>query len=122
MTFQYQATVSRVIDGDTVVMDIDLGFSIVLHQSVRLLGLNAREHDMPGGPEATANLETLLPAGQAVTLSTMKPDKYGSRYDADVTLPDGRDLSALLIQDGWAAPWTGAGTKPVPPWPRTTGS
>lgn len=116
------AIVVRVIDGDTVVLDVDLGFDVWQRsQSFRLLGCNAREHDAPGGQEAVANLVELLPAGTEVTLTSIKPDKYGGRYDALIILPDGRDLTQLLIRAQWAAGWNGAGTKPVPPWPRTPG-
>ena len=41
-------------------------------------------------------------------------DKYGGRSDAQLTLPDGRDLTAVMIAAGHAAPWNGQGPKPVP--------
>lgn len=120
MTFQYPAQVVRVIDGDTVIMDVDLGFGIWIHeQSFRLLGINAREKSDVGGPEAKANLTALLPPGTRVLATSVKTDKYGGRFDAVLLLADGRDLAACLVHDGWAASWTGVGTKPVPPWPRT---
>ena len=41
--YEYPATINRVVDGDTIDVDIDLGFSIILKkQRVRLLGINAR--------------------------------------------------------------------------------
>lgn len=119
--YTYNASVVRVIDGDTVIMDVDLGFDLwIRNQSFRLLGINAREHDVPGGIEAAANLATILPAGRIVAITSVKPDKYGSRYDAQIDLMAGQDLSTLLIQTGWAAPWNGQGVKPVPLWPRPT--
>ncbi len=119
MTWQYRATVSRVVDGDTVMLDVDLGFGVVLQkQSFRLLGLNAREHSMEGGVQATSHLMSVLPAGTEVTVSSVKRDKYGGRFDAQITLPDGSDLNRLLIEQGWAAPWHGQGDKPLPAWPR----
>lgn len=117
------AHVVRVIDGDGVVLDVDLGYNLwVRGQSFRLAGCNAREHTMPGGREATLNLAALLPPGTAVTLTSVKPDKFGGRYDAHITLPDGTDLVTKLVVDQWAAPWEGKGPKPVPPWPRTISS
>ncbi len=119
MTYEYRALVVRVIDGDTVILDVDLGFSTWLrHQSFRLLGINAREKSDAGGGAAKTNLTLMLPAGMTVILTSVKNDKYGGRYDAHLRLPDGRDLGTTLVQEGWAAPWTGAGTKPLPPWPR----
>lgn len=116
------AEVVRVVDGDTIVLDVDLGFDAwIRNQSFRLLGCNAREHTAPGGQEAIANLRTVLPTGMVVALTSIKPDKYGGRYDAVITLPSGQDLTELLVSTQWAAAWNGKGSKPVPPWPRTLG-
>ena len=42
--FWYGATVLKVIDGDTIVVDIDLGFDVKLaNQKVRLLGVDTPE-------------------------------------------------------------------------------
>jgi hypothetical protein len=54
-----------------------------------------------------------------VTLTSVKPDKYGDRMLATIILPDGSDLVTSLIAEEWAAPWSGRGVKPLPPWPRT---
>lgn len=117
--YRYAATIDRVIDGDTLTASVDLGFHVWLRgQTFRFLGLNARELSQPGGTEARDNLVALLPPSTAVTLTSVKPDKYGDRMLAVVTLADGSDLTTLLIAAGWAAPWDGRGAKPVPPWPR----
>lgn len=114
------AQVLRVIDGDTVELAVNCGFNVWVHaQAFRLVGCNAIEHDQPGGVEATANLSQLLPVGSVVSLTSIRPDKFGGRYDAVITLPDGRDLVQVLLASGWVAPWKGRGPKPVPVWPRT---
>jgi micrococcal nuclease len=116
------AQVIRVIDGDTVVLDVDLGFDVwCRYRSFRLLGCNAREHSMVGGQEATVNLRQLLPVGSIVELTSVKPDKFGGRYDAKIMLSDGWDLVDLLIATGWAAAWSGVGVKPMPVWPTAGG-
>lgn len=44
MPFEYNAVVNEVVDGDTLVIDIDLGFDIKLtNQKVRLLGVDTPE-------------------------------------------------------------------------------
>ena len=44
MPFEYHAKVTEVVDGDTIVIDIDLGFDIKLtNQKVRLLGIDTPE-------------------------------------------------------------------------------
>jgi endonuclease YncB( thermonuclease family) len=111
----WQATVVDVHDGDTVRVLIDLGFSVRYAADVRLLGLNAIELGDPGGIEAKAHLQGLLTG--PVTVSTVKPDKYGGRYDAVLTTADGANINNKMVADGYAAPWNGAGPKPVPPWP-----
>lgn len=123
--FTYNATVLRVIDGDTIEVDVDFGF--YHHQTptpVRLLGCNAWEKGTEAGKAAKANLEALLPPGTLVLLTTAKPDKYAPRWDAGVMcwhpggLPYRIDLVELLIAEQWAEPWNGVGKAPVPPWPR----
>jgi endonuclease YncB( thermonuclease family) len=129
--YTYRAVIRRVVDGDTLAVAVDLGFGLWhygmdgrgLH--LRLLGCNARELEQPGGREAKRNLaELLVPyggvlGGSALTLHTVKDDKYGGRYDAAVQLDDGTDLVELLVSQQWAAAWDGTGERPVPPWPRT---
>jgi len=44
MPYEYHAKVTEIIDGDTVVLDIDLGFDVVFtKQKVRLLGVDTPE-------------------------------------------------------------------------------
>ena len=44
MPYEYNATVVNVVDGDTIVIDIDLGFDVKLtNQKVRLLGVDTPE-------------------------------------------------------------------------------
>lgn len=44
MPYEYNATVTEVVDGDTIVVDIDLGFDVMFtNQKVRLLGVDTPE-------------------------------------------------------------------------------
>jgi endonuclease YncB( thermonuclease family) len=115
--YRYAATVLSVHDGDTFTADVDVGFSVRIRTPLRLRGCNAIELGQPGGQQARDHLASLL-VGQVVTVSTVRPDKFGGRYDAAVSLPDGTDLVARLVAEGWAAAWNGRGPRPVPPWPR----
>ena len=129
--YEYRSIVKRVIDGDSLVVDEDMGRGIwVLNARHRLIGLNARALTEPGGPEAKQNLELLIPVGTRVLLRSYKPYKYGgsdeaAEYMCDIIegpyLPVGvTSLSAFLVQQGWAAAWDGKGPAPVAPWPRVT--
>lgn len=117
-TYTRSATVVRVIDGDTLVVDLSLGWDIFTTVPVRLAGLNAREHNVPGGPEATDHLREVLPIGTAVVLQSLARDKYGRALS--VVLGPRGEVNASLIAEDWAAPWDGTGNKAdhVPPWPR----
>lgn len=119
--YVYNATVTRVIDGDTIEMVAEHGFFLRTGPiPVRLLGINARELKEPGGLEALAHLSGLLPAGTPVVLTTAKPDKYAPRWLAHVEAPSIPDVAGHLIDTGWAAPWDGRGPRPLPPWPIPT--
>lgn len=142
-SYVYPATITAVHDGDTFTADvelpirsnhadIDLGFflrverrRLLLHISFRLYGCNAAELGTTSGNAAAENLKAVLAVGSTVTVRSHKPlvpipaDKYQPRWDADVTLADGRDLIPALIAGQWVAPWDGTGPRPVPPWPRT---
>jgi micrococcal nuclease len=58
MPYEYKARLKKVIDGDTIIVDIDLGFSIVLRdQNIRLSGLDTPESKSKDKIEKTfANL------------------------------------------------------------------
>ncbi len=47
IVYYYKAKVNRVIDGDTLDLSIDLGFSLSLNVKVRLQGINAPEIHNP---------------------------------------------------------------------------
>lgn len=123
--YTYKATIRSVHDGDSIHADVDVGFGLTVGSQnsvpgvmLRLHGCNALELSEPGGSEARDHLVELLPTGTEVTLRTVRPDKYGDRYDAVVELPDGRDLVTVLVEEGWVAAWDGEGERPVPAWPR----
>jgi endonuclease YncB( thermonuclease family) len=105
----------------TLTLNVDLGFFVHVVVPFRIVGINARELAQPGGPEARDHLAALLPAGTEVTVASLKPDKFGSRWDAAITCSGG-EVAAELVATQWAAAWDGTGTKPVPPWPRDPSS
>jgi endonuclease YncB( thermonuclease family) len=103
------ATVERVIDGDTVEVRARIWLDQVVTTSVRLAGVDAPEIRRPDcaaererGAAAMAFVAALAPAD--VTLLELEHDKYGGRVVARLILPDGRDLSELLLAEGHAVP------------------
>lgn len=84
--YTYKCRVSRVIDGDTVVADIDLGFHIAMQRVVRLLDYNAPEigghaktpEELAEGKRAAANLSELVTGHDLIVQTRLdRTDKYG---------------------------------------------
>lgn len=78
--YQYRATVRSVTDGDTIRADIDLGFNIVMRNTViRLAGINAPEVKTPEGRVSKTYLTERLPKGTEILLVSHKDEteKYG---------------------------------------------
>lgn len=106
MYYTYRAAVLKVVDGDTLDVDLDLGMRIHFHVRLRVAHIDTPETSTPEGKQVRDYVRELLPVGTVVTVSTEKPDKYG-RALADVLLPDGRELAHLLVNQGMAKPYEG---------------
>lgn len=109
----YPGRVRSVHDGDTVHVDLDLGFGITLNGaswddkpllSCRVYGINAPELSTDAGKAARNYAMTLLTPGLRVTVLSHGWDKYGGRFDGEITLPDGRDFGAAMLASGNAVP------------------
>ncbi len=113
--YTYMALVERVIDGDTIWLNIDLGFSCWSRQKVRLRGIDCLELLTKKGLEAKAFVEAKLKEVSFVIVKTYKDDKYG-RYLTDVfyskdksdflvALEQGTYLNQELLDKGLARIW-----------------
>jgi micrococcal nuclease len=96
--------VIRVIDGDTLILDIDLGMRIHTQQVVRLLGVNTPEivgESRAAGLAAKEWVELELARHDKLLIETHldKNDKYG-RLLATVWLSDNETLNEAIIADG----------------------
>lgn len=124
----------RVIDGDTAVFrltreyvqNIDFGFGIkdklTLFKETeihfRIDGINTPElvgESRAKALEAKSELERFLNLGE-IRLVSLKPDKYGGRYIAQlwVRVPGAAEVSVSqhMLDGGWAKPYDGTGAKP----------
>lgn len=112
-TYTYRAVLLAVTDGDTLRLRIDVGFRVWVETPVRLLGLNAPEHNTPAGKSATAWVIDWMAQHPDLVVTTLAdPEKYG-RWLATVTdESDGTDLNAALIASGHALAWDGKGPRP----------
>lgn len=137
MTWEYEAKVVRVIDGDTAVFllsrtvtqEVDFGFYVKDKMSLtktaevtfRFMGINTPElHGVDKSlvkkaQDAKGEVERLCSLGP-LRLVSYKPDKYGRWLcDIYVTPPGKKELhvNQALIDGGFALPWDGKGEKPV---------
>lgn len=115
---QVKATVSRVVDGDTLAVETTGGLPANnaggSEHSVRVLGVDAPEMDWNSGnhecgaEEAGGRLEDLIRSGDTVVLvydeGADRLDRY-SRSLAYVETSEGVDLGGTLIEEGLAAAW-----------------
>lgn len=100
------ATVVRVVDGDTIVVDID-GHD----EHVRLIGIDTPETVKPNtpvecfGPEASAHTKELLPPGTAVRLErdVEARDDYDRLLAYVYRAEDGLFVNLAIVSDGYAA-------------------
>ncbi len=122
----YAARVVSSHDADTVGLAIDAGLGVTVHESCRLLGIQAAEVGGPNvSPEEKAagfaardRLRAILDAaGNAVIVRTKKDTREGrGRYLATlfVVEPDGswRDVCQQLVDEGHAVAYDGRGKAP----------
>ena len=78
--------ITKIVDGDTIDVDIDLGFNVSFSQRVRLAGIDTPEsrttdkYEKELGLEVKKKLAELLANAKDVVIRTEKPDsseKYG---------------------------------------------
>lgn len=112
--FEYNCIISRVVDGDTVDVDIDLGFGVFLkNERVRILGLDtpeARTSDPVEkifGTLAKMRVEELLPVGSAHVLHSREfKGKFG-RILGDIWVTEVGSLAQTLIGENLGVQYYG---------------
>lgn len=104
--YKYKCKVLRVVDGDTFIGRVDLGFKVTTEQRFRVKGIDTPESYRPTteaerihGKAATKRAKELLD-GKIVYIKTSKTGKFG-RWIASVTLDDGIDYTTVMINEGF---------------------
>ena len=105
--YTYQAFVYNVVDGDTIDVNVDLGFKIYTKQRIRLNRIDTPERGDAGFKEATDRLTELI-LNKNITLITTRVSKWGY-YLGDVYLND-QDINQIMLNENLANPYSG-GTK-----------
>lgn len=93
------ANLVRVIDGDTIDLNIDLGFQVFKVVRCRLARVNAPELSTPEGKRFKQMVIDKLTANPPIEIDSTKYDKYG-RSIAEVYLKNDISLSSFLIANG----------------------
>ncbi len=105
--YEYQARVLRVVDGDTVDLQIDLGLTVSVKCRCRLLGINAPDKQ-PAKSDASQALSNLV-MGMDLRVVTVKDrtEKYG-RYLVTIYIPGHeKSVNDIMVAGGYALPYDG---------------
>jgi micrococcal nuclease len=115
--YQYKCKIIKVLDGDTVDIDLDLGFKIILaNQRVRLAGVDTPEsrttiaEEKVRGILSKKKLAEKLPIGSWQIIETQKPDSNDDKFGrilGVIILEDGTRVNDWLIQNNYAVPYKG---------------
>ena len=112
--YYYNCHLVKVIDGDTIDVDIDLGFEVVLSkQRVRLAGIDTPESRTRNLAEKALGLKAkdrlIELCGEKLQLLSLGSGKYGRILGIPHT-EEGQDICELLKTEGHAVEYWG-GTK-----------
>ena len=124
--YEYSCKIVRVVDGDTVDVDIDLGFGMWMHKErIRLHGIDTPEsrtrdlEEKKFGLLAKEQVEHFLPKGSIQTLVTVK-DKAGKfgrilgKFKIkDHQYPTPTTINEWMIRHHPAAPYFGQSTDEI---------
>lgn len=110
--YEYRVkNITKVVDGDTIDVDIDLGFNISYSQRVRLAGIDTPESrtsdkfEKALGLESKEYLKYKLKDAKLIVIKTEKPDsseKYGRILGWLYIDGDTVSINDHMIEDGYA--------------------
>ena len=108
--------VVKVVDGDTIDVEIDLGFSLTKKERVRVAGIDTPESrtrnkvEKTYGIAAKLYLEGILRNAQEIRVETSKDGKYGRMLGWLYVDGAEKSVNQTMIDEGYAWPYSG-GTK-----------
>lgn len=122
--YEYRASLVKIVDGDTIDVDLDLGFAVVLKkQRIRLYGINtpeSRTRDLEQkkyGLAAKERLKNLLEEADQIIVKTEIDKKARGKYGRILgTIYVGStNINNLMVDEGHAIVYHG-GTKQTNKW------
>lgn len=111
--FIYRATILRVVDGDTLLVRLDLGFDVLIGQRIRLAEVDAPPLKEDGGEEAFVYVRDQMAKSKKIVIRTSKEDLHGrfvghvfysldERMEWGRVYRDGKWLNQELLDRGLA--------------------
>ena len=118
--YEYGCKVTRVVDGDTIDVDLDLGFDIIYKCRVRLYGIDTPESrtrnkdEKVRGKLAAKFLQNAISNGKNVILQTQLKDSKGKfgRVLASVVV-DGININQRMVTNHLAVRYEGQSKKDI---------
>jgi micrococcal nuclease len=121
LEYKYNVKITKVVDGDTVDVDIDLGFGVWLHKErVRIMGIDTPESrtrdrvEKLFGLASKAKLKELLPLSSMQVLVVEEYDAKGKfgRILGDFEIEDTK-VTDILIEEGHAVAYFGGNKEEI---------
>lgn len=113
----YRCKINKVVDGDTVEIDLDLGFNMMLvNQKVRMAGIDTPEsrtsntEEKVRGTLSKKKLAEKLPVGSWQKIQTMRSDSNDDKFGRILgvfILEDGTSLNQWMIDNNYAVLYQG---------------
>lgn len=100
--------INRIVDGDTIDIDIDLGFSVTISSRIRLKGINTPEtrtknlEEKRKGILAKEWLEKTLTQEETWIIDTYKDDKYGRMLGIIYKENELTSINEIMIKENLA--------------------
>ena len=118
--YTYKITPVKIIDGDTIDAEIDLGFDVKIKKRIRFMGINTPESrtrdldEKARGLAAKDRVKQLLEGCKNITLKSHGVGKFGRCLgEIHIDMVDGQEkltlvsLNELLINEGHATEYHG---------------
>ena len=126
--YEYKIKVTRVVDGDTVDAELDLGFNIIYKERIRLMGIDTPESrtrnrvEKKLGLKSKARLKELIAENKGnIILQTSKEGKgkFG-RILGTLLIRDSKEFSIndIMVIEGHARKYFGGGKDELGEWTR----
>ena len=111
--YEYNCTVDRVVDGDTIDVVLDLGFSVLYKSRVRLFGIDTPESrtrnkdEKARGKMASKYLEDAVNSGDVVIRTELKDSRGKFGRVLGTVIVDGVDINQAMCKAHLAVPYFG---------------